>query len=109
MIRLSPLQDVMTATRVGRPLTECGPELQPNAERHLRTRLRLARTFPVELLGETMRVAERCSFSLDELRYQYPDEVVPQGELRRVPAPADLRRGRKTLAPGYAGEGADAE
>jgi len=37
-----PLQDVLTATRVGRPLTECGLDLQPNAERHLRTRLRLA-------------------------------------------------------------------
>ncbi|HYN59096.1 MAG TPA: PHP domain-containing protein, partial [Rubrivivax sp.] len=39
-----PLQDVLTATRVGKPLTECGLDLQPNAERHLRTRLRLAQT-----------------------------------------------------------------
>ncbi|MBA3590757.1 error-prone DNA polymerase [Methylibium sp.] len=75
-----PLQDVMTAVRVGRPLTECGLDLQPNAERHLRTRLRLAQTYPAELLEETLRVAERCDFSLDELRYQYPDEVVPDGE-----------------------------
>jgi error-prone DNA polymerase len=75
-----PLQDVMTATRVGRPLTECGFELQGNSERHLRTRLRLAQTYPDDLLEETLRVAERCSFSLDELAYQYPDEVVPEGE-----------------------------
>ena len=75
-----PLQDVMTATRVGRPLTECGFELQENSERHLRTRLRLAQTYPDDLLGETLRVAERCQFSLDELSYQYPDEVVPMGE-----------------------------
>jgi error-prone DNA polymerase len=74
------LQDVLTATRVGKPLTECGAELQPNAERHLRTRLRLAQTFPADLLAETVRVADRCHFSLDELRYQYPDEVVPAGE-----------------------------
>ncbi|EJE50481.1 DNA-directed DNA polymerase III PolC [Acidovorax sp. CF316] len=74
-----PLQDVMTATRVGRPLTECGYELQRSAERHLRSRLRLAQTYPDELLAETIRVAERCTFSLDELRYQYPDEVVPEG------------------------------
>ncbi len=74
-----PLQDVMTATRVGRPLTECGYELQRSAERHLRGRLRLAQTYPDELLAETIRVAERCTFSLDELRYQYPDEVVPEG------------------------------
>jgi len=75
-----PLQDVMTATRVGKPLTECGFELQENSERHLRTRLRLAQTYPDDLLEETLRVAERCSFSLDELSYQYPDEVVPAGE-----------------------------
>ena len=79
----------MTATRVGRPLTECGFALQPNAERHLRTRLRLAQTYPEDLLAQTLKVADRCDFSLDELRYQYPDEVVPAGEtptsyLRRV-------------------------
>jgi error-prone DNA polymerase len=84
-----PLQDVMTATRLGKPLTECGLELQPNAERHLRTRLRLAQTYSFELLAETLQVASRCNFSLDELRYQYPDEVVPAGEtpagyLRRI-------------------------
>ena len=74
-----PLQDVLTATRIGKPLTECGHALQRSAEQHLRTRLRLAQTFPAELLAETLRVAERCSFSLDELKYQYPDEVVPRG------------------------------
>ncbi|HRO60817.1 MAG TPA: error-prone DNA polymerase [Burkholderiaceae bacterium] len=75
-----PLQDVMTATRLGKPLTECGLALQPNAERHLRTRLRLAQTYPAELIKETLRIANRCRFSLHELRYQYPDEVVPRGE-----------------------------
>ena len=84
-----PLQDVMTAIRVCRPLTECGLDLQQNAERHLRTRLRLAQTFPQELMAETLNVANRCEFSLDELKYQYPQEVVPEGEtpqsyLRRV-------------------------
>jgi len=83
------LQDVLTATRLGRPLTQCGRGLQPNAERHLRSRLRLGQTYPPELLAETLRVAARCSFSLDELCYQYPDEVVPTGEtpashLRRI-------------------------
>ncbi len=74
------LHDVLTATRIGKPLTECGSELQLNSERHLRTRLRLAQTFPEELLQETLHVAEFCNFSLDELAYQYPDEVVPAGE-----------------------------
>jgi error-prone DNA polymerase len=75
-----PLQDVMTSTRVGRPLTDCGLDLQLNAERHLRTRLRLAQTYPEDLLAETLRVMDRCDFSMDELRYQYPAEVVPKGE-----------------------------
>ena len=75
-----PLQDVLTAVRVGKPLTECGRELQPNAERHLRTRLRLSQRYPAELMSETLRVSERCQFSLDELAYQYPSEVVPEGE-----------------------------
>ena len=74
-----PLQDVLTATRVGKVLTECGLDLQPNAERHLRTRLRLAQIYPDDLLAETLNVAARCEFSLEELRYQYPDEVVPAG------------------------------
>ena len=84
-----PLQDVMTAIRICKPLTECGLDLQQNAERHLRTRLRLAQTFPPDLMAETLKVAVRCDFSLDELSYQYPQEVVPVGEtpesyLRRV-------------------------
>lgn len=84
-----PLQDVMTATRVGKTLAECGIDLQGNAERHLRSRLRLAQAFPDDLLLETLKVADRCNFSLDELKYQYPQEVVPEGEtpqsyLRRV-------------------------
>jgi len=84
-----PLQDVLTAIRLGKPLTECGRALQGNAERHLRTRLRLAQLYPTDLLEETLRVADRCDFSLEELRYQYPDEVVPEGEtpasyLRRI-------------------------
>ncbi|WP_046060677.1 error-prone DNA polymerase [Paracidovorax citrulli] len=74
-----PLQDVLTATRLGKPLTECGNALHRSAERHLRTRLRLAQTFPADLLAETLNVAARCSFSIDELKYQYPDEVVPRG------------------------------
>jgi error-prone DNA polymerase len=76
-----PLHDVLTATRIGQPLTACGWALAPNAEQHLRSRLRLAQAFAPDLLSETLVVARRCAgFSLDELRYQYPDEVVPPGE-----------------------------
>ena len=75
-----PLQDVLTATRLGKPLRECGQALDRNAERHLRSRGRLGLAFPADLLAETLRVAARCDFSLDELRYHYPSEVVPAGE-----------------------------
>ena len=79
-----PLQDVLTAIRIGRPLTACGFALAPNAEQHLRTRVRLSQSFAPDLLAETLRIAERCTqWSLDELRYQYPAEVVPPG---RTPA-----------------------
>ena len=74
-----PLQDVITAIRVGRPLPECGFALQPNAERHLRPRARLARIHAPELLRNTLVIAERCRFSLDELRYHYPRETLPAG------------------------------
>ena len=74
------LQDVLTAVRLRCPVRECGHALFPNAERSLRLRMRLAQLYPPELLAETLRVAERCDFSLDELRYEYPAELVPSGE-----------------------------
>jgi len=74
-----PLQDVLTAVRLGKPVAACGFELQPNAEAHLRARLRLAGIYAPELLQATVTVASRCSFSLDELRYQYPVETVLPG------------------------------
>ncbi len=74
-----PLQDVITAVRLGRQVAECGFELQSNAEAHLRTRERLGQIYPPELLANTLVIAGRCSFSLDELRYQYPLETVAYG------------------------------
>ncbi|HEV7930350.1 MAG TPA: PHP domain-containing protein, partial [Nitrosospira sp.] len=70
-----PVQDTMTAIRLGKPLSECGYALQPNAEQHLRSRSQLEQIYPLELLQETVGIAARCTFSLDELRYQYPDEL----------------------------------
>src|SRR5262249_19912620 len=74
-----PLQDTMTAIRVGKPVHECGYELAPNAEQHLRSRLRIANLYPEHTVRETISVLSRCAFSLDELRYEYPDELVPAG------------------------------
>ncbi|WP_157900387.1 error-prone DNA polymerase [Rhodoferax koreense] len=74
------LHDVLTAVRLGRPLAECGFAFAPNAEAHLRPRAQLATLYPADCLAETLRVAALCRFSLDELRYEYPHEVVPDGE-----------------------------
>src|SRR5471030_592988 len=74
-----PLQDTMTAIRIGKPVSECGYDLAPNAEQHLRSRLRLANLYPEYTIGETLNVLTRCTFSLDDLRYDYPDEIVPAG------------------------------
>ncbi|OOG49737.1 error-prone DNA polymerase [Polaromonas sp. C04] len=74
-----PLQDVITAIRLGKPVAECGFALQPNAERHLRQRVRLGGLYPPQLLASTLVVAGRCSFSLDEIKYNYPLETVPAG------------------------------
>jgi error-prone DNA polymerase len=75
-----PLQDALTAVRHGVTLAEAGERLFPNGERHLRERERLARLYPPELLAETVKIAALANFSLDELRYEYPRELVPEGE-----------------------------
>ncbi|MDP9109292.1 MAG: PHP domain-containing protein, partial [Pseudomonadota bacterium] len=92
-----PLQDTVTAIRLGKPVAECGLALQPNAEQHLRARVRLAQLYPPELLAQTVVIAQRCTFSLDELRYEYPEEIVPAGEtlashLRRMTYEGATRR-----------------
>jgi len=74
------LQDVLTAIRLGTTVQAAGHALFPSGERCLRSRKRLAMLYPPQLLAETVRVASRCTFSLDELRYEYPEELVPAGE-----------------------------
>ena len=92
-----PLQDVLTATRLALPVAECGFALQPNAEAHLRPRARLATLYRPEWLETTLVLAGRCAFSLDELRYEYPEEIVPPGHtpaswLRQLTEEGVLRR-----------------
>jgi len=74
-----PLQDIVTATRLRRTVAECGHALAPNAEACLRSRARLQALYEPEWLAETVAIAGRCKFSLGELKYEYPQEIVPQG------------------------------
>jgi error-prone DNA polymerase len=74
-----PLHDTLTGIRTHQCVSQCGYALAGNAEQHLRTRMRLANLYPPEALAQTLVVARRCAFSLDELRYEYPDEIIPRG------------------------------
>ncbi len=78
--RRHKLADTLTAIRLNTPVAEAGFALAPNAEQHLRCKQELIALYPAELLQESVRIAERCRFSLDELNYQYPHEVVPPGK-----------------------------
>ncbi|WP_243412313.1 error-prone DNA polymerase [Cognatiluteimonas telluris] len=74
------LQDTMTAIRHRTPIAQAGKRLFPNGERHLRTQRALSAIHPRHLLDETLRIAERCVFSLETpLGYEYPHELVPNG------------------------------
>jgi error-prone DNA polymerase len=75
-----PLHDVITAVSQGKPVSDCGFALCANAEAHLRARQRLAQLYAPEWLAATQTIASRCRFSLDDIRYQYPMEVVGEGE-----------------------------
>lgn len=74
-----PLQDILTAIRYNTSVQQLGAELQINSEQHLRAIPELQQRYPAALLRETVSVAERCRFSMDELRYDYPKELVPPG------------------------------
>jgi error-prone DNA polymerase len=91
------LQDTLTAVRLGTTLDRAGFALYPNGERYLRTPPKLAKIYPEALRRETLSIAEMIDFSLDELRYEYPDEIVPEGEtpasyLRRLSEEGMRRR-----------------
>jgi error-prone DNA polymerase len=74
------LQDTVTAIRKGLTLDRAGFALYPNGERYLRPRAVISEIYPADLLQETLRIADATQFSLDELCYEYPDELVPAGE-----------------------------
>jgi error-prone DNA polymerase len=85
-----PLADVLTAIRLKTTVDEAGLALSQNAERHLRPRSEMARLFRrhPQALEETIRFASELSFSLDQLKYFYPQEtaegISAQAELERL-------------------------
>ena len=77
-----PLQDVVTCIRHGVTLETAGFRLGANAERHLKSPTEMARLFRGHeaALARTLEIAQACTFSLDELSYDYPHEPVPAGK-----------------------------
>lgn len=73
------LLDVITATRLAVPVAAAGTAIEPNAEARLRPRVRLASLYRADWLAATLDIAGSCAFSLAELRYEYPREIVPEG------------------------------
>jgi error-prone DNA polymerase len=75
------LQDVLTCTREKCTIFNAGYKLYPNAERHLKSQnemLRLFRNYP-DAIKRTQEIVEACTFSLDELKYEYPLEIITEG------------------------------
>jgi error-prone DNA polymerase len=74
-----PLHDVLTAIRLGTTVEQIGRAGFANGERHLRPMSTLRKLYPHELIATTLDIAAECSFTLDTLHYEYPEELVPQG------------------------------
>jgi error-prone DNA polymerase len=76
-----PLQDVLTAIRYGIPMASCGQKLKPNAEHALQSPYMFSSLFADDpaAIVQTEEIADRCSFSLNEIRYRYPSEHLPDG------------------------------
>ncbi len=77
-----PLQDVLTCIREKCTIQTAGLRLEANAERRLKTPAEMARLFArwPDAIARTLEIADCCSFSLGDLRYEYPDEPVPPGK-----------------------------
>ena len=90
-----PLQDVLTAIRERVTVAQAGWRLAANAERHLKEGAEMARLFRghEEVVARSLEAVSFCSFSLDEIAYEYPDEPVPPGSSPQRHLEALVRKG----------------
>ena len=102
------LHDVMTAIRCGATVDDLGFRRNRFADRHLKSPAEMARRFAAfpAAIHAASEIAERCSFSLRELSYQYPDEMVmapatPQQALETLARDALARRFPAGAPPAY--------
>ena len=99
-----PLHDVMSAVRLKKTVAELGTEALAHAEHAMKPVAQLSKRYRPPELAQTFAAASRCRFSLDELRYEYPREVVPEGEspasyLRKMTYEGAARRYAGTEVP----------
>ena len=84
------LADILSCIREKTSIDKLGRLAQPNAERRLKSEFEIRRVFKryPEALQNTAVIAERCQFSLEQLKYEYPDEVTdgmqPDERLRQL-------------------------
>lgn len=76
------LHDCLTAIREGKTIDEVHANRFRNAERHLRAIPEITRLYHrhPDAVERTLEIADRCRFRLDELRYEYPEELAPAGK-----------------------------
>ena len=74
------LQHCVSAIKAGKTIAALGRHLLSNAERAMRPVSKVKKLFAADWLEQSCQIAKRCTFSLEELQYQYPSELVPEGE-----------------------------
>jgi len=96
-----PLQDVMTAIRHKTTVARAGHLLDANAERHLKSPQEMVRLFAnwPHAVVASREVADKCRFSLDELRYEYPEEKYPEGRTPQQQLEIETKKGAKARYP----------
>ncbi|ROO67448.1 error-prone DNA polymerase [Vibrio crassostreae] len=94
-----PLQHSLTAIKYQKSVTEVGSHLLANAERCLRSINKLSHIFKTEWLEESNRISELCDFDLGSLRYEYPSELIPQGETPMSYLRMLVEKGKKARFP----------
>ena len=96
-----PLQDVMVAIANKTTVAEAGHLLHANAERHLKSPQEMQRLFTrwPQAIAAARAVADACQFSLDELRYEYPNEIYPEGQSPQEYLQAETWRGAERRYP----------
>ena len=104
-----PLHDVMTAIRHKTTVAQAGHLLAANAERHLKSPAEMQRLFArwPYAIAAARKVADACRFSLDELRYEYPEEIYPDGMTPQQYLEAETWKGARGRYPGGIPENVD--